>query len=77
MDGIIDPMDMSFSKLQKMVKDREAWCAAVPGVAKSDTIEQLNSKPSPNWVFFLRGLLRVKFILFVLVVPDPVSALGS
>ena len=51
MDGIIDPMDMSFSKLQKMVKDREAWCAAVPGVAKSDTIEQLNSKPSPSWVF--------------------------
>ena len=32
MDGIIDSMDMSLSKLQKMVKDREAWCAAVHDV---------------------------------------------
>ena len=37
MDGIIDSMDMSLSKLQEIVKDREAWCAAGHGVSKSQT----------------------------------------
>ena len=39
LNGIIDSMDMSFSKLQEMVKDREAWRVAVYGVAVSDTRE--------------------------------------
>ena len=38
LDGIIDPMDMSLSKLQEIVKDREAWCAAVHGVEKCETL---------------------------------------
>ena len=45
LDDLTDSMDLSFSKLQETVKDRETWHAAVPGVSKS--LSQLSKKRNP------------------------------
>ena len=49
MDGITDSMDMSLSKLWELVKDREAWCAVVHGIEKSQISQCLNNNKVVNW----------------------------
>ena len=57
LDNIIDLMDMSLSKLQEIVKDREAWYAAVHGFAESDTAERLNNNKLHGPLMYLDLLL--------------------
>ena len=55
LDGITDPMDMNLNKLQKIVKDREAWHAAVHGNVKYLNPGFKNVTSSPSWIL-INGL---------------------
>ena len=70
LDGITDSMDISLSKLQKMVKDREAWRAAAHGVTESDTTEQLSNINKCQLRFLLHLLQAAQELYCLVTVPQ-------
>ena len=62
LDGITDSMDMSLSKLRELVMDREAWRAAIHGVAKSRT--RLSDWTELNWIHIMEGKNQIMMIWY-------------
>ena len=77
LDGITDSMDMKLSKLWEIVKDREAWRAAVHGVAESDTTAQLNKGPIPEHLSSRNGTLPYNQQRFTEHCPRPWGGLEA
>ena len=64
LDGIIDSMDMSLSKFRKIVKDREAWHAAVHGVAKSQSWQWMNNSNKRPGYGAIKNILKSQWLVF-------------